>query len=278
MSVAIGLIIACTLLPFLPGSYDSLAVPLSGMVQLAGMGGLLLVPVGAVWLAYEYRSRRGGSGVESFERGRHRFAMAALITGAAVCLLGSFIALMVCGVSAGIIIFALSAYAVVRIAHQMKRQRSEPQSLAAAPFYLVLLPIAVVALQMAPVPRATAFSRDRAMRNSAPLIADIERYRAARGLYPPSLAAVWKDYSPGVIGVEQYRYEPQGDAYNVFFEQFAPRFGTREFVMYNPLDQQVMTSHAMDLLHVPPAELERERGYYAVHAAGQEHRKYFWFD
>ena len=44
-------------------------------------------------------------------------------------------------------------------------------------------------------------------------------------------------------------------------------------------DQQVMTSHAMDLLHLTPEELEleRRRGYYAVHAP-QPQWKYFWFD
>jgi len=44
------------LLPFLPGQYDSLAVPLSMMAQLFGIVGLLLVPLGVVWIAYEYRS------------------------------------------------------------------------------------------------------------------------------------------------------------------------------------------------------------------------------
>ena len=40
----------CLLLPFFPGRYDALAVPLSMMTQLFGMVGLVLVPVGAGWL------------------------------------------------------------------------------------------------------------------------------------------------------------------------------------------------------------------------------------
>lgn len=43
----------CMLLPFLPGRYDSLSVPLSMMAQLFGIVGLLVVPVGIVWVAYE---------------------------------------------------------------------------------------------------------------------------------------------------------------------------------------------------------------------------------
>ena len=53
-------IILCTLLPFLPGRYDSLAVPLSGMSQLFGKVGLSLVPVGALWMASQYWKRLAG--------------------------------------------------------------------------------------------------------------------------------------------------------------------------------------------------------------------------
>ena len=80
--------------------------------------------------------------------------------------------------------------------------------------------------------------------------------------------------------IEAYHYEPSGDAYNLFFEQFSDRFGTREFVMYNPRNQQAMTSHKMDRLQLSPQELvlEQTRGHYAVHDASQPHWKYFWFD
>ena len=50
-----------TLLPFLPGQYDSLAVPLSTIVQALSMAGLLLVPIGAFWAACRF-SRRLASG------------------------------------------------------------------------------------------------------------------------------------------------------------------------------------------------------------------------
>jgi hypothetical protein len=94
-------------------------------------------------------------------------------------------------------------------------------------------------------------------------------------------SSLWEDhYVPGVIGIEKYHYEPSGDVYNLYFEQFALQFGTREFVMYNPRDQQAMTSHKRDLLQLTPEELvlEQSRGHYAVHDAPQPHWKYFWFD
>jgi hypothetical protein len=45
--------------------------------------------------------------------------------------------------------------------------------------------------------------------------------------------------------------------------------------MYNPRDQQAMTSHKMDLLRLTPKELalEQSRGHYVVHDARYPHWK-----
>jgi hypothetical protein len=64
----------------------------------------------------------------------------------------------------------------------------------------------------------------------------------------------------------------------VLFEQPPADLANREFVVYNPRDEQVATSHAMDLLRYSPERLDRTRGYYAVHATPHPHWKYFWFD
>ena len=69
-------IILFTLLPFLPGRYDSLAVPLSLMARIFGVVGLLLVPVGALWVAFGYWSRLAAR--------QYGIAIAALITSSVV--------------------------------------------------------------------------------------------------------------------------------------------------------------------------------------------------
>lgn len=58
---------------------------------------------------------------------------------------------------------------------------------------------------------------------------------------------IWPDYKPSVIRIAQFHYAPTASAYNIFFE--LPVFlvqaaGTREIVMYNPLDEHIMLSHA----------------------------------
>ena len=148
------------------------------------------------------------------------------------------------------------------------------------PFYLIAVPVVVALMQFMFVERAIEYSRNRAINNSAPLIAAIEEYRTRNGHYPASLLAEWPDYLPRVIGISQYHYQPHGDAYNLVFEQFNYRVGTREFVVYNPRDEQVMTAHARDILEFTPSQLalERTRGHYAQHDLPQPHWKSFLFD
>ena len=273
IAAATALIVLCTLLPFLPGPYDNLAVTLSGMAQLFGKVGLLLVPVGAIWIAAGYSSRLAGK--------QYIFAIAALIAFSVVWAIVSLGALMSSGLSLGLGCLALWAYVISRVLPRLRLLKSAtPRPTSAVPLYMVIVPVAVALLQAAIAGPASEFSRSRAIRNSLRLIADIEQHRAGHGRYPPSLLSVWRDYKPSVIGIYEYHYEPSGDAYNLFFEQLSFRLGTREFVMYNPRDQHAMTSHKMDILQMTAQELalDQTRGHYALHDAPHPHWKYFWFD
>jgi hypothetical protein len=265
ITAATAVIVLCTLLPFLPGRFDSLAAPLSGLSRIFGVVGLLLVPVGALWAASGYWNRLAAK--------QYPIAIAALIASSVVWILVSLCALL-SGLSLGLGAIALWICMVWRVLPALKRIRSAaPRPTSAAAYYLLIVPVAVTLLQMAVVAPAIESSRNRAIRNSARLIADIEQYRAAHGRYPASLLSVWEDYLPGVIGIKEYHYEPSGETYNLFFEQVALHFGTREFVMYNPRDQHAMTSHKIDLLQLTAEELilEQSRGHYAVHDAPHPH-------
>lgn len=269
--VAISLVVlACIFLPFLPGGYDGLAVTLSAMAQMFGVAGLLLVPIGALWLIYEFRQRT------STPVGAYYFAIAAIVATSLVAIfvaLGAFIHL---GLSLGFITLALWSYVVTRLVPRLKTTVRE--SFHPAPLYLVCIPVVVALVQWTMMPRAVEFSRNYAIQQSAALINDIEGYQKANGRYPASLAALWPDYKPGVIGIEQYHYEPYSDAYNLYFEQAAVAFGTREIVMYNKLDEHHFPSHAMDILRWTPEQLRSRKAYYALHDAASSHWKYFWFD
>jgi hypothetical protein len=244
---------------------------MSTIAQVMGTVGLILVPIGALWIM--------GERVERFARLRFTLRLIALMTASFVWAVAVLAAAVQGGFVLGAITLAFGVYVARRVWASFKRPFTLEGS-GALPLYLVVVPAVAALLQRAAIDEAVAFSRNRAIRNSAPLLAAIEQYRAMHGRYPESLLSVNPDYWPGVIGISMYHYEPHRDAYNLFFEQFSYRLGTREFVMYNPRDEHVMTSHGMDLLELTPEQLalERTRGHYAVHDTPHRHWRYFWFD
>src|SRR4030095_13366044 len=208
--------------------------------------------------------------------------MASLIVASFVAVVISLFALLGAGISLCCLTLALWFYIVSRLVPGLKRLKTEESGkLNPAPIYLIVIPLAALLFQLTRAAPATAFSRNLAIRNSAELINDIERHRAASGRYPSSLLAVHQDYHSSVVGIDGFHYAPNGEAYNLYFEQ--PRFlldnrGTREFVMFNKLDEHVMPSHAAWFLRWSPEQLSANQGWYVAHEASSPHWKYFWFD
>ena len=143
---------------------------------------------------------------------------------------------------------------------------------------LVVAPIVVLAVQTMFIEAATTRARNRVIANGAPLIEEIEPYRARRGTYPDSLFSIWGDYKPSLVGVDRYHYERSGDGYNVIFREPSIDFGARRFVVYNPLDKQRVTVHEQDRLLLDEAGLDADNaGYTVVRALPQPHWKLFAF-
>lgn len=273
IGAATAAITLATVLPFLPGPYDAMAAPLSLMSQVFGVSGLLLMPVGAVWVASAHWRPLVGKqyGIALVALGLSSLVWFTVLLGA-VATSGPVLAVL------GVVLWM---YAVAWCIPRLQRSRSVPRATASPiAIYFLIVPGAVAALQMVVFAPALEFSRNRAIRNSGALIADIEQYRAANGRYPESLMSVNEDYHPGLLGIQGYKYELQGEAYNLFFEQPSLQFGVREFVMYNPLDQHALSGHKMDRLQLTPAQLalDRTRGHNALHDTAHRHWKYFWFD
>ena len=276
------LIIVIMVYPFIPGQFDILAFPLSMIVQLLATVGLLLVPLGALWMVYELRKQaRKNQNLPVTSRGYH-FALVSLIVASILVILISLFATFGLGISLGVLTLALWSYAVSRLIPELRLiKKAERESINPTPFYFIFIPIILLFFQLTLAAPLTELSRNYAIARSAEFINDIESYHKAHGHYPGSLLATWKDYYPSIVGIEKYHYAPNGDAYNLFFEQprfLLDNFGTREFVVYNPLDEHMIISHTSWILLLPPEELEETQGWYAVHDAASLHWKYFWFD
>ena len=266
-------VLLCTALPFLPGPYDPVARALSGTAFVAGILGLALVPLGIAWSVFEVR--RGRSSTRDGGRDHaFTFAVIGLALGALAGGLLVVATVPASWVTATIMLLVWACWLRRAARRTWVLRRSSGRLPTSVPLTIIVAPLVVVVVQVVGHDPAVELSRKATAENASEMIAAVEQYRAAHGDYPSSLVAVWPDYLPSVVGVQRYAYEPSGQAYNLSFEQF--RFypiGTREFVVYNPRDEQTMISHASWRMVAPDLE-----GYYAVHEAAWPHWKYFWFD
>jgi hypothetical protein len=274
MVSVVAVTLVATALPFLPGRYDALAVPLSGIARSFGMASLLLVPIGLVWLVYELRPTSHGE-----RRGRVGFFFAILGAGSIAVLGVVVVAVMLSG--APVAVGVLTAWGLVlwRSGPRMLKwaRRSRGRDIA-TPLALILVPAVLTSAQLALARPLTAFAWNQTMDGLAPLIADIERYRATNGHYPRSLFSEWMDYRPAVIGVRGYQYETSGDVFSLAVEVPTFSFDSREYLLYNPADTHVMASHDADLLLRTSAELVQYRGYYSARMLDRPHWTVLSFD
>lgn len=252
--------------PFLSGDYDRLAVPISTMMQVFGLVGLALVPVGILWLIKPKYS--------------FAFAVSALIVNTFIVFVICLFATLSVGKSLGLLILLLWMTIVILLITKIKSLKKQMQDKANwLPVYLICLPVFTLLLQLTLAKYLTQLSRNRAIENADRFIRHIEEYHTQQGQYPLTLQAQNKDYYPDVVGVEKYLYAPHRKGYNLSFEQprfLLDKFGTREWVVYNPLDENSVYSHTAWLL--PTEQAEPSQGWYASGNTGHLHWKYFLFD
>ncbi|MCL4257756.1 MAG: hypothetical protein KJZ53_04395 [Anaerolineales bacterium] len=235
-------LLAAMVYPYFPGRYDAIAIPLSITIQIFSIAGMLLVPIGVLWLAYAARLLSKTRSEGSQAAAKRRFAMVALVACIPVALLTALAAFATGGMLFGLGV--LAGFVLLLTRQRLRLQQPQP-GFDPTPLAL-LLPGILLLAQLGLASPLTEFSRNRAIANSAEMLRDIEAYRAQNGSYPGSLAAVWHDYAPGVAGIPKYYYAAAGDRFNLFFEQplfILDNFGAREFVVYNPLGQHSMISH-----------------------------------
>jgi hypothetical protein len=88
-----------------------------------------------------------------------------------------------------------------------------------------------------------------AMSNAKELIRFIETKKPVLGPYPDQVDL--SAYSPGVIGIQSYRYERRANSYEVSFVQNVLIGFNFEVVVYNPLDQHIAESKIGELYDTP---------------------------
>jgi hypothetical protein len=232
--------------PYLPGRFDASAATLSFVIQVASYVSLPFVPVGVAWMVSRKRSSLW-----------HRLTvgLAGLVVFVAVISAVS-VNHLVMGAILGFasIMFLRSAF------RGTQANMEHAETPLATPLYLAIIPVVLVTFISSVLPRAAEWSRDRAIRHSAPLVAAIESYHQRRGHYPLSLQSLNRDVPTGIVGIERFHYEPNGQGYNLFFVRQHIALDAKEVVMFNPRGEHRFTSHELDLLQYDGEQLALRRG------------------
>jgi hypothetical protein len=232
------------------GRYDNLAVPLSFMIQIFSLCSLILVPIGLLWLIRKKLS-------DNKEVTDKRFTNLTLVIAGLLTIIVSVAAFSQSNASLSILFFLISFFILTRTLLKFKNGTLKFNSL---PTYLIAIPIIVAFTRYQFIRTAVEFSRNTAIKNSEPLIQSVENYEKRNGQYPVSLQALHYDISPNVVGIPQYFYEPNGNAYNIYFKQFSDELDMEEIVMFNKLNEHYFTAHSQDILEYTGDTLVLRRG------------------
>lgn len=246
IALTLSLILAM-LLPHLPGRYDASAATLSFVTQVASYSSLLLVPVGLAWFGSQGRARLW-----------HR---SALVIAMFIAFLSGVASASVNHLALGVILGLITMIGILATYRRTLAgiERGDGRG-TVLPLALVCIPVILVGFVAVALPCAADWSRDRAIQHSAALIAEIEAYRERRGHYPLSLQSLNRDVPTGVVGIERFQYEPNGEGYNLFFVRPAVSLDAAEVVMFNPRGEHRFTSHELDILQFDGEQLDRRRG------------------
>lgn len=254
------LVILCIFLPFLPGPHDQLSVALSAIAQTTGFLGLLLVPVGILWLIQEIRRNLDKNRSTNNWSNGYYYAITAMV----ICILTTLFfligLLLMVGPSAVVLTLLFASIALYRLIPAVRSLRQNSGSFNAAPLYLLSVPLIAFTVRMFLIGPVSDYSRNYAIENGQRLISAIENYYSLNNHYPESIEELDYVPKPFIMGIEEFQYERKGNDYSLWFIQWQSIIATKEVVMYNKNDKH----------HI--------KGHYASFNVKQPHWKYYWLD
>jgi len=219
---------------FLPGPPSKLVIGVSIAGQVAGLAGLLLVPVALIWIIYEAKKLKAKKPLGwklPFWMAISSLVIATLIF--AVFILGTYLNdgwLTATGV---FVFFILGLSLAIRGISRLKRnnkQRFNP-----APLYLFTIPVIAFLTNLYMVKPASEYGRALAIERAQELITAIENYKLREGKYPESISELYvgKVPSPKVMGILKFRYNKINEDYSLSFSQWLDWGSLEVIVLYD---------------------------------------------
>jgi len=266
--------------PFFPGPSNSLVIGLSSVSLTLGFFGLLLVPVGVLWIIFEWKKCRQPKENQIDWKPSYLLSIIAtiIITGINtiyIPLIYQFEGVLAAGVF--VILLCWILHRMIRFIRKIKTQPS--RAFIYMPVYLIILPIIAYASNKFLVDPISNFSRTLAIQQSEVLIRAIEEYKNNEGTYPESLESMKGKYieeipESQIMGVTHYRYHKLDDDFTLAFSQWKDGAALEELVIFdrNPVSRKDYTGFNY--------KLDRYRALtaFAGYDAGVKHWRYYLCD
>ncbi|MBC7887468.1 MAG: hypothetical protein H7Z13_06225 [Ferruginibacter sp.] len=234
------LVAVASVAPFLPGSSNKFSHGISQFAQTTGYIGWPFVPFGLVWLIIEMRNKKG----QQLNRWTNGYYPSWLVLIPVFLFLPlQIIRALLNGRTFDLwplaIILSVVAFFIYRI---QKLKKKTHYKFNPAPLYIVLIPVIALLTSRFAVEKAAAFTREKAIVNTVPLIAAIEKYKTENGEYPQNLESLQGKYiqeipKPTIMGMRAYQYEKRNSSFQLTFERLW-HWNATEVVVYNTLGQK----------------------------------------
>jgi len=225
--------------PFVPGPSNSLVIGLSSISLTLGFLGLLLVPVGVLWVIAEWKKSRQPEEKPVNWKPSYHLSIIATVIIFAISLIYIPLLYHIEGVVASIAFVILLSWPLYKVIRSIRKIKSQPsRAFNPMPFYLIALPLIAFTANKLLVDPISNFSRKLAIQKSEILIHAIEEYKNNEGAYPESLENLKGKYidaipKSSVMGVTSYRYNKLNGDFTLAFSQWKDGAALEELVIYD---------------------------------------------
>ena len=225
--------------PFFPGPSNGLVLGLSSLSLLFGFFGLLLVPVGIIWVIAGWIKNKQREDRPVNWKPSYYLSIIAAVIAAIIGVIFLPVFGQHAGVPAAVIALVIEGWLLYKVVLSIRKIKSTPsRAFNSVPVYLIVLPLVAFTANKFLVEPISTYSRNTAIHKSEMLIAAIENYNIKEGKYPASLNELKGKYidkipKPSVMGVANYRYTKVNNHYTLSFSQWKDGTALEELVIYD---------------------------------------------